>query len=77
MGRGVTISLEVYLPFRGQRRWEGEEVVPPGTRSGDLCTLLGLTEPELVVLVNGRYAGEERSLAEGDQVAVLRQSEGG
>lgn len=77
MGRGVAIYLEVYLPFRGKPRWEGEEVLPPGTRVGDLLALLGLTEPELAVLVNGRYVDDARCLAQGDRVAVLRQSEGG
>jgi len=77
MGGGLTIHLEVYLPFRGRRRWEGKEEVPVGTRAGDLPDLLGLTEPELAVLVNGRYANPDRELAAGDRVAVLRQSEGG
>lgn len=77
MGRGLTIFLEVYLPFRGAHRWEGKEVLPPGTRVGALPDLLGLTEPGLAILVNGRYVDEAWTLADGDQVAVLRQSEGG
>lgn len=77
MGGGVTIHLEVYLPFRGRPRWKGKELVPAGTTAGALPQLLGLTEPELAVLVNGRYFNEATPLAEGDEVAVLRQAEGG
>lgn len=77
MGGGVTIRLEVYLPFRGQRRWTGEEVVPAGTTAGALPGLLGMTEPELAVLVNGRCLDPATPLAEGDEVAILRQAEGG
>lgn len=73
----VMIRLEVYLPFRGKRRWRGEERVPAGTPAGALPALLGLSEPELAVLVNGRYRDESTPLAEGDEVAVLRQAEGG
>lgn len=76
-GNPITLQLEVYLPFRGQRRWSGQEEVPAGTTAGGLPGLLGLTEPELTVLVNGRYAGPERVLEDGDQVVILRPAEGG
>lgn len=77
MGRGLTIHLEVYLPLRGERRWQGEELVPPGLTAGGLIDHLGLTEPELVVLVGGRNVDPATPLAEGDQVAILRHAEGG
>ena len=59
------------------RRWTGTESVPAGTTAGELPGLLGLDEPELAVLVNGRYAPPGRLLEEGDRVAILRPSEGG
>lgn len=73
----IEIRLEVYLPFRGNRIWRGAEQVRQGTRVGDLIELLQLTEPELAVLVNGRNVPENRLLEQGDEVAVLRQAEGG
>lgn len=77
MGGGVKLKLEVYLSFRGKRTWRGEEVVPPGTTAAGLLSLLGVTEPELSVLVNGRNVAEETVLENGDEVAILRQAEGG
>jgi sulfur carrier protein ThiS len=78
MGDGLSITLEVYLPFRGRRLgWSGRETVPAGVTAGALPGLLGLTEPELVVLVNGRSVPETTPLRDGDDVAVLRQAEGG
>ncbi|MFZ5824708.1 MAG: MoaD/ThiS family protein [Bacillota bacterium] len=77
MERGLIIHLEVYLPFRGKRRWVGEESLPTGMTAGGLVAHLGLTEPELVVLVGGRYVAPETPLQEGAQVAILRQAEGG
>ncbi|MFZ5817928.1 MAG: MoaD/ThiS family protein [Bacillota bacterium] len=73
----MRIRLEVYLPFRGRRRWQGEELLPAGMTVGGLTAHLGLTEPELAVLVNGRYVEPQTPLSEGDEVAVLRQAEGG
>jgi len=77
MGGGVTIHLEVYLPFRGERRWAGRMDLPTGLTVGELVDHLGLAERELAVLVNGRYRPPETPLQAGDQVAVLRQAEGG
>lgn len=51
--------------------------MPRGTRVGDLIELLQVSEPELAVLVNGRNLPEKRELEEGDEVAILRQAEGG
>lgn len=78
MGDGLTsIRLEVYLPFRGQRIWRGDEPISPGMTVGALRARLSLPEPELAVLVNGRNAPDDTVLAPGDEVAVLRQAEGG
>lgn len=77
MGRGVTIRLEVFLPFRGRRIWRGEEEVPAGTTAGGLPALLGLDLPELAVLVGGRHVADETLLASRDEVVVIPRSEGG
>lgn len=77
MGDGLTIQLEVYLPFREKGIWRGEEAIPAGTTAAALLDLLALTEPELVVLVNGRHLPDGSCLRDGDEVAILRQAEGG
>jgi|GEM_PF-2280955 len=77
MGESVTIRLEVYLPFRGRRLWRGEEAVPPGTTVDALLEGLHVQEPELAVVVNGRRAASSTVLQGGDEVAILRQVEGG
>ncbi len=52
--------------------------VPPGARVGDLLAQVGVPEREsLVILVNGRDAGPERVLQEGDAVAVFPALAGG
>lgn len=77
MGAGLSVRLEVFLPFRGQRLWRGNEWLPEGTTAGTLLSLLGLEEPELAVLVNGCRADADQVLQSGDQVAILRQMDGG
>lgn len=77
MAEGLSIRLEVYLPFRGRSLWRGSEVVPDGTTAGQITAFLGLEEPELAVLVNGRNVPGSTLLQADDEVAVLRQAEGG
>ncbi len=77
MDGGVTVQLEVYLPFRGRRTWRGEEHLPAGMTAGGLPAHLGLGEPDLAVLVNGRHVPDETVLQPNDDVAVLRRAEGG
>ncbi|MCG0239474.1 MAG: MoaD/ThiS family protein [Bacillota bacterium] len=74
----MRIQLEVYLEFRGQRVWKGEEEVPPGITPAGLLAHLGLDgRPDLAVIVDGRYWPETDPIPEGAEVAVLRRSEGG
>jgi len=73
----ITIKLEVYLPFRGHRIWRGDEEIVAGLTAGDLPASVGLSAPELAVLVGGRNVAEDTPLQEGDEVAILRQAEGG
>lgn len=77
MGERLIIRLEVYLPFRGQRIWRGDEEIAAGITVADLRSALAVGEPELAVLVNGRHANDEVVLSANDEVAILRQSEGG
>ncbi|HEY3367658.1 MAG TPA: MoaD/ThiS family protein [Symbiobacteriaceae bacterium] len=77
MGDGLSIHLEVYLRFRGQAPWRGDERLPEGTTAADLPRVLGISEPGLAILVNGRNVPESAILRAGDEVAVLRQAEGG
>jgi sulfur carrier protein ThiS len=77
MDRMLTIRLEVYLPFRGERIWRGAESVAAGATLASLTQGLALGEPDLAVLLNGRCMPGETQLKEGDEVAILRQAEGG
>lgn len=77
MGGRIAIQLEVYLPFRGAQPWRGQELVEAGTCVGELPPLLGLTEPDLAVLIDGRHRPPSTPLRTGERVTVLRQAEGG
>lgn len=74
----MELHLQIYLPFRGKRIWKGTLDVPDDSTPGSLIRHLGLEiHPELTVLVNGRYRGDGHPLEPDDQVAILRQAEGG
>lgn len=74
----ITIDLEVFLPFRGQRMWQGQEAIPAGLRAGDLPAYLGIGHlPELVIIVDGRAGQDEKPIPAGAAVAILLQTEGG
>lgn len=74
----MLIHLEVYLTFRGERIWKGTEEVPEGISPVALVRHLGLDDhPELAVIVNGRHYDDDQALAPGDEVAILRRSDGG
>lgn len=77
MAQTIRIRLEVYLPFRGHRIWRGEEQISAGTTLEALMQTLAIGEGELAVLVNGRHVDPATLLRAGDEVAVLRQAEGG
>jgi sulfur carrier protein ThiS len=50
---------------------------PDGTAVGDLIAGLGLPDGPRVVLVNGRHAGDEHQLADGDRLAIFPPIAGG
>ena len=58
---------------------ERELVLPDAARAGDVWPALGLGEepPGLLYAVNQQYAGRERPLAEGDEVALIPPVSGG
>jgi sulfur carrier protein ThiS len=53
------------------------EEIPNGMAASGLLIHLALSEGELAVLVNGRCVADGTVLKDGDEVAVLRQAEGG
>jgi len=73
----ITCWVESYVPLYGQSIWKGELRLPAGTPPSGLLRRLGLSEPELQVIVNGRNSLADRPLQDGDEVAVLRHAEGG
>lgn len=57
---------------------EGEVDLPEGSRAGDLVAALNLPRfPPVLVVLNGRYAGEDAVLHEGDRVTLLWPVGGG
>jgi len=53
--------------------------LPEGSRLADLLAALALPLPEdaLLLVINGRMAGEKEELQDGDQVNVMPALEGG
>lgn len=73
----MRIYLEVYLPFRGERIWRGDQEVPDGITPDALLDHLELDRNlGLTVIVDGRWIPPDQPIT-GHEVAVLRQSEGG
>jgi len=57
---------------------KGEVDLPEGSRAGDVVAALNLPRfPPVVVVLNGRYAGEDAVLHEGDCVTLLWPVGGG
>lgn len=74
----MQIRLEVYLTFRGERIYKGQEEVPDQITPEQLLRHLQLDHhAELAVLVDGRYHPEDQPIPPGAEVAILRRSEGG
>lgn len=80
MGAGVTtvrVHLEVWMPFRGKTSWKGEEEVPQGITLRRLQERLGLTDPDVAGLVDGRYHAEDAPVPAGATVTFVHRHEGG
>lgn len=75
--RQITLSVECYVPLYGKTIWKGEVQLPQGQTPADLLAHLGLPGAEMQVLVGGRYAPDDYVLQDRDEVAILRQAEGG
>ena len=51
--------------------------LPEGTRIADVIATLGLPDQPRIVFVDGRHAGEDRELHEGERLAIFPPVAGG
>jgi molybdopterin converting factor small subunit len=79
----MKVRLKLFATFRrylppGTQGSARDMEVPDDTQVSDLLSQFGVPEKEsLVILVNGRDAGPDRVLQEGDVVAVFPTLAGG
>jgi molybdopterin converting factor small subunit len=77
----MKVSIELYStlrPFAPDPSGKAGVELGRGSRIRDLILTLGIPDKtKRVILVNGRVAGEERELAEGDTVVLFPPVEGG
>lgn len=73
----VVVQVEVFFRYRGQPLHRGAEMMAAGATLGALRERMGLTQPHVAVLVNGRYAPPDAVLADGDLVSFVHRTEGG
>jgi MoaE-MoaD fusion protein len=74
------IRVRVFAGLRERAGWSERELeIDEGLRLGDLWTLLGLDDepPGLLYAVNHEYAGADRVLVPGDEVALIPPVSGG
>lgn len=70
-------SLSQYQPDgQGGRHARGVEF-PEGFTVGDVISLLELPDEPRVIFVNGLHAPEDRTLSEGDRLAIFPPVAGG
>src|SRR5919201_5728884 len=76
--RAMRVKVRLFAALR-ERAGDAERELEDVTRVGDVWPALGLgDEPEgLLYAVNRAYAGRDRELADGDEVAVIPPVSGG
>ena len=72
------ITVKLFATFRNGRFKVSQQEYPGGTDCRTILGILGLTEEEIgIVLVNGRHAGLDHALQEGDTLALFPLVGGG
>ncbi len=74
----MNITVKLFATFRNGRFKADQQERPEGTTGRTVMLDLGLTEEEMgVVLVNGRHAGLDDPLHEGDTLSLFPLVGGG
>ncbi len=74
----MKIAVKLFATFRQGRFAVEDREYPPGTTVGRIVAELGIPEQQLgIILVNSRHAKLDRSLGDGDTVAIFPLLGGG
>ncbi len=74
----MQITVKLFATFRNGRFDKELQEHPEGTDCRTIVAGLGLTEPEIgIILVNGRHAPFDQELQEGDTLALFPLIGGG
>jgi molybdopterin converting factor small subunit len=74
----MKILVKLFATLRQGRFTTEDRDYPPGTTVRTIVTELGIPEQQLgIILVNSRHVNLERSLAEGDVLAIFPLVGGG
>jgi len=74
----MRVSVKCYATLSGYQPGSGALEIEEGHRLEEVLDRLGLTKDQVkVAFVNGRHAPLDRSLAEGDQIALFPTVGGG
>lgn len=71
------VQVEILFFDAAGSRHTGTHELAAGAKLEDLLAELGSLPPEAVCLVNGRAAGPEVSLKDGDRITILPRALGG
>jgi molybdopterin converting factor small subunit len=74
----MQITIKLFANFRNNRFNKKVRTIAPDTTVGAIVTELAITEDEVgVILINGRHAGLDHGLAEGDILSLFPLIGGG
>jgi molybdopterin converting factor small subunit len=74
----MNVTVKLFATFRVGRFKVDQREYPPSTICREIIADVGLTEQELgIVLINGRHAGLDARLEEGDSLSLFPLVGGG
>jgi len=74
----MQVTVKLFANFRNNRFMKKVLTIAPGVTVGAIVTELAIAEEEVgVILINGRHAGLDQTLAEGDNLSLFPLIGGG